>query len=275
MTKDSAGSIAIDLTGKVAIVTGAASWMATASAAALATAGASVILTDVDESGLAAAHSSLAEHGADVVSVAGDLTVEQDVERVVERALEAFGRLDILFNNHALTGKALSSDDHLHEMELEFWNRVMAVNVTSYMLCAKHALKPMLAADGGVIINTTSVGALTGFATIPAYCVSKTAVEGLTRSIATQYGKRRIRCVSVAPGLIDSRIYEGAQARIGEMLPHLLTTRIGRPADIANVVCFLASDLAGYITGCSLTVDGGLTAHEPDYAGALLRRSGG
>jgi NAD(P)-dependent dehydrogenase (short-subunit alcohol dehydrogenase family) len=271
VTDDSAGTIAIDLAGKVAVVTGAASWMATASAGALEQAGARVVVTDVDEDGLEAARGSLA--GA--VSIPGDLTVEHDVEHVVERTLQAFGRLDILFNNHALTGKALANDGNLHEMELEFWNRVMAVNVTSYMLCAKHAIRPMLAGGGGVIINTTSVGALTGFATIPAYCVSKTAVDGLTRSIATQYGNQGIRCVSVAPGLIDSRIYDGAYERVDQVLPHVLTNRIGRPADIAAVVTFLASDLAGYITGCSITVDGGLTSHEPDYAAAAARRESG
>ena len=151
---------------------------------------------------------------------------------------------------------------------------VLRVNVIGYMVGAKHAVPHMVRRGGGVVINTTSNAGLQAELIRPMYGTSKAAIIGLTRNIATQYGKQGVRSVAVSPGVIltpsvKANVSEEAVARLAR---HSLTPRVGTPEDVAELVAFLASDEAGFITGITIPVDGGLAAHFPTFAEELDAR---
>ena len=257
-----------ELEGKVAIVTGAAGGIGSASAHALAQAGAAVVVADVNGDGAQGVAQAIQDEGHRAAAAEVDTSVESEIAAMVRTAVESFGRLDILHNNAAATGMDhMMRDGAIHELDSELWDRTMAVNLRGYMLGAKHAIPPMLERGAGVIINTASGTGLQGGFVQAAYGTSKAAVIGFTRNVATQYGKRGIRCVGVAPGLIRTPALAANMppAVIEVMERHHLTPRIGEPEDIANAVVFLASDRAGFITGVTIPVDGGFTVHSPSY----------
>jgi NAD(P)-dependent dehydrogenase (short-subunit alcohol dehydrogenase family) len=257
-----------ELTGKTALVTGAASGIGAATVRALAAAGAKVAVADINATGAEEVAVSLREGGAQAVGIGVDVSDAPAVSAAVTRTVHELGSLDILHNNAAATSSAvLGRDTSIHQAELDVWEKTMAVGLTGYLLCTKYALPYMLERGAGVIINTASAAGLLA-ATHPAYGVSKAAVIGFTRNVATLYGKRGIRCVGVAPGLIMT---PAAEANVSKevqriMLRHHLTPRLGRPEDLAEAVVFLASDRAGFITGVTIPVDGGFSAHSPTYA---------
>ncbi|WP_163189200.1 glucose 1-dehydrogenase [Bacillus subtilis] len=175
-----------------------------------------------------------------------------------------FGGLDVLINNAGIEIVA-----PIHEMELRDWNKVLQVNLTGMFLMSKHALKHMLAAGKGNIINTCSVGGLVAWPDIPAYNATKGGVLQLTKSMAVDYAKHQIRVNCVCPGIIDTPLNEKSflennegtleeikkeKAKVNPLL------RLGKPEEIANVMLFLASDLSSYMTGSAITADGGYTA---------------
>jgi NAD(P)-dependent dehydrogenase (short-subunit alcohol dehydrogenase family) len=166
-------------------------------------------------------------------------------------------------------------DGAVDELDLEVWQRTMAVNLDGYFLCTKHALRRMLERGAGVIVNTASVGGLVADSSRAGYGASKAGIIGFTRNVATQYGKQGIRCVAIAPGLIVTPAAASVPPQyIDMMLRHQLTPRLGQPEDVANMVVFLASDRAGFITGVTIPVDGGLTVHAPQWADELALLAG-
>jgi NAD(P)-dependent dehydrogenase (short-subunit alcohol dehydrogenase family) len=268
-----------ELDGRVAIVTGAAGAIGAATARALVEAGAKVAVADVNAAGAEEVAAELRQRGAEAIAVAVDVSDEAQVAAAVERTVRELGGVDILHNNAALVASEhLMRDGAIHELDLAFWQETMAVNLTGYFLCTKHALPPMLERGAGVIVNTSSVGGLFGDTSRASYGASKAAVVGFTRNIATQYGKRGIRCVAVAPGFAGGEPsedgHQGADDPRSEpiiqmMRRHHLTPWLGTPQDIANVVVFLASDRARFITGVTIPVDGGLSVHAPQWADEL------
>ena len=182
----------------------------------------------------------------------------------VEAVVGHFGRLDILHNNAALTdSEFLKRDTPVTELDLEVWERTLAVNLTSQMLTCKHAIPQMVRHGGGSIINMSSGASLKGDRTRTAYGVSKAGVNTLTMYVATSYGKQNIRVNTIVPGLI---ITDAVRAHLDEEIlaglsRAILTTHLGEPDDIADTVVFLASDESRYITGQMLSVDGGMSAH--------------
>jgi NAD(P)-dependent dehydrogenase (short-subunit alcohol dehydrogenase family) len=249
------------VSGKVALVTGAASGIGLASAETLAREGAVVVLSDV-QNGEEAAFAIRAA-GGKARFVRHDVASEGDWQGVVAGIKKAEGRLDILVNNAGIAVAGL-----IHELKLEDWRRQMAVNVDGVFLGVKTSLPLMRKIGGGSIINISSIAGLRGAANLSAYCTSKGAVRLFTKSVALECAAMQdgIRCNSVHPGLIETPIWSQVVPGSNEPMDldaaaalRVPMRRKGWPEDIAKVVLFLASDDSGYMTGEEVVVDGGMT----------------
>lgn len=265
---------------QVAIVTGGASGIGEAVCRRLVSEGARVVIGDRN---MAAARALASELGAGAVPVEFDAGDVASVRELVEGAVARFGRLDVLHNNAAIgTPEVHARDTNAIDIDFETWDLVMAVNLRAYLAACKYALPHMIARGKGAIVNSASAGGFSGDMSRIAYNVSKTAIIGLSRQIATQHGVQGIRCNAIAPGLVLTPAARAVAADVIDVMGrHILTREFGEPADIANLVCFLASDEARYITGQAYVIDGGMLAHNPanpdliDYANAKIASQGG
>lgn len=258
-----------ELDGRVAIVTGAASGIGEATARAMAVAGAQVAVADINGAGARGVAASIGERA---VAVEVDISDEAQVEHLAAVTAQTFGRIDILHNNAALlASEHLHADGEILEMDVAVWDRTIAVNARGYMLCTKHVLPHMLERGSGVIINTVAGREGQGLLAPSAYVTSKSALIALTQTVATQYGRRGIRCLAVLPSVIATPAFlqHATQAATEMLAEHHLLARIGQPDEVANVVVFLASDRASFMTGSIIPVDGGFMAHTPPYADQL------
>ena len=229
------------LAGQVALITGAGSGMGRATAALFAKEGAKIVVVDIDEAGGEETLAQIQAAGGEALFARADVANAADAEAMIQRAIDTYGRLDILHNNAAALGPARPGRDmDIASMDVDVWDRTMAVNLRGVMLGCKHAIPAMLERGGGSIVNTTSGSAQRGDLSIPAYGVSKGGVDTLTRYVAAQYGKRGIRCNAIAPGLILTHGVEnfGGEAYVQMLEEHHLTPRVGRPEDIAHAVLY-------------------------------------
>jgi NAD(P)-dependent dehydrogenase (short-subunit alcohol dehydrogenase family) len=249
----------LDFSGKVALVTGAASGMGLATAQAFAESGAAVVLADFKEDAVEAAAQKLVAAGHKALAVRCDVSDDVEVAAMVDRTVDEFGRLDAAFNNAGVMARIAPTA----ESTREDWDRVIGINLRGVWSCMRHELRQMERQGSGAIVNNASVGALTGNPGIASYIASKHGVVGLTRTAALEYVKRGIRVNAVNPGLIDTQVArdvvnkdEQAYAEIAKNVP---IGRAGRPEEIASVVLWLCSPGASYVVGHALTVDGGLT----------------
>lgn len=249
------------LDGKVAIVTGAAGGIGSDTSEVLAEAGARVVLTDLPGDHLEEVTAGLKEKGYDVASHGADVTVEPAMAGLVRFTVETYGGIDIVDNNAGATGQTDVDRDVL-TMDLETWERALAINARGPLLLCKHAIPVMIKGGGGSIINISSGQSLSGDIANTAYSAGKAALNSLTRDIAAQYGPEGIRCNAIAPGLI---VPEAAQAAFPPQFKAMFVDncsvlRLGVPRDISNAVLYLASDLSSYVTGQVISVDGGILA---------------
>jgi len=248
------------LDGKVAIVTGAATGIGRASAVAFAQAGARVVITDVRENELAGTAEAVHAVGGEVTALSADLADPAACGTVVAQAQQVWGRIDVLFNNAGVGTMVVGGT--VETIDLERWDFAQDVNVRAMYLVSRAAIPAMRAAGGGSIINTASVSAFRGSTSRPthAYAASKGAVLALTRSMAASYGRDRIRVNAICPGTIRTRLTADIihkveqEAVAGRGIP---LGRVGEPEDIARCALFLASDLASWISGAEIVVDGG------------------
>ena len=258
------------LENKVAIVTGGASGMGRATVQRFLAEGARVVVADLNEENGVDLLDELARGGqadrADFVRT--DVAVEADVRRMVERAVERFGGLDVLFNNAGLGG----AFGPITEIEVEHWDYTFAVLVRGVFLGIKHGARAMIEAGrGGSIINTASVAGLCGGAGPQAYSAAKAAVVNLSETTAVELGPHRIRVNSICPGgILTPLMHQGDPERATRtMLEIQPYPRAGEGRDIAGAALFLASDDAEFVTGESITVDGGLMAGGPRLYGRV------
>src|SRR6202140_2855516 len=247
------------LSGKVALITGAASGIGRATALLFAREGAAVALADVNADAGQRVADEIAQTGGGAFFEPIDVTPASVCQRLVERAIREFNRIDILFNNAGIIRRAtileLSEDD---------WDRVMAVNVKSMYLLPREVIPYMQKAGGGTIINTASGWGLTGGARAAVYCASKGAVVLLTKAMAIDHGPQKIRVNCICPGDTDTGMLREEARQLGEDSSHFLAEsarrplgRVGTPEEIAQAALYLASDASSFVTGTALVVDGG------------------
>jgi NAD(P)-dependent dehydrogenase (short-subunit alcohol dehydrogenase family) len=255
------GGVGPRLSGKVAFITGAGMGMGREAAILFAEHGARVGVADINK---AAAQQTVAqvEHaGGQAVAVVGDVSVEGDVERMIDETVRRFGALHILYNNAGVLWK--DTDRSVVETDDAAWERVMAINLKSVFWVTKHGIPHLREAGGGSIVNVGSVSALVGFTRAQdAYTAAKGALISLTKSLAIQFGRDRIRCNILHPGIVDTPLqapYLTDELR-REFETGIPLGRIAQPREIALAALFLASDESSFMTGAELVIDGGFTA---------------
>ena len=247
--------------GKVALVTGAAAGIGRACALAFAREEAKVVVADVDVTGAEETVRRIKEAGGEAIFVKTDVSVAAEVESLVDKAVETYGRLDCAHNNAGIEREYTFPD--LKHTE-ETWDRTIDVNLKGVWLCMKYEVPQMLNQGGGAIVNTSSIAGLIAVVGQPAYIASKHGVIGLTKATALEYAKEGIRVNAVCPGFIDTplmaRIYAQHPDLRGSAAEAVPVGRAGAPEEVAEAVVWLCSDKASYVTGHPMVVDGGYVA---------------
>jgi NAD(P)-dependent dehydrogenase (short-subunit alcohol dehydrogenase family) len=250
------------LTGKVAIITGAASGIGKATASLFARAGAAVVVCDLTEESLMTVADSIKQAGGTVTCVRADVAVESDVRALISRTMALYSRIDILVNNAGIIGEMST----LQDMTAEGWKTVYGVNVLGAVFATKYAAPHMQEKRSGAIVNISSVAGIRSGAGPNAYSASKAALINFTQTSACDLGGFNVRVNAVCPGLIETGMtrpvfdYARASGKAEKLGSRCELRRYGLPEEVAAAVLFLASDEASYITGQCLPVDGGNTA---------------
>jgi 3-oxoacyl-[acyl-carrier protein] reductase len=239
---------------RVAIVTGASRGIGKSISLALAACGAKIVAVDIDLAATEAMVAELKALGTEAIAVQGNVTLTADAEKMVQAAVQAFGRVDILVNNAGITRDAL-----LLRMKDEDWDAVLNVNLKGAFLCSRAAAKVMSKQRYGRIINIASVVGQMGNAGQANYCASKAGLMGLTRSNARELARRNVTVNAVAPGFIATDMTDALPEKTrAELTAQIPLERLGSADDIAHAVIFLAQEKSGYITGQVLAVNGGM-----------------
>jgi len=240
--------------GKIAVVTGASRGIGRSISLALSAAGATIVAMDMDQVATDAVVAELKAAGGNAIAVVGNVTVPDDAEKMIDAAVNEFGRVDILVNNAGIT-----RDGIFLRMKEEDWDAVLSVNLKGAFLCSRAASKVMTKQRSGRIINIASVVGQMGNAGQANYCASKAGLIGLTKSNARELAKRNVTVNAVAPGFIATAMTDALSDKVKEDLTAQIPLgRLGSADDIANAVLFLAAESSGYITGHVLSVNGGM-----------------
>lgn len=246
----------------MAVITGAASGIGRAGARRFAAGGALVVVADIEESGGQKTVDQICSEGGRAIFVKTDVSQDKQVSALVKGVVSQYGRIDILWNNAAPTKLVNQQDRPVHELPEKVWDQVLNVTLKGVYLCCKHVLPHMMAANKGVVINTSSVDAIVGQGGYDSYVAAKGGIVAMTRSMAAYYSKFKIRVNTICPGFIHTEALDPWMANPSSrsVIESLHLTRVGIPEDIAKFAAYLASDDAEYITGGVFPIDGGFTA---------------
>jgi len=249
----------ISLENKTAIVTGSSSGIGRAISIYLAKAGASVVLAARRVEKLEEVANEIEKIGQKALPIQVDVTVRQDIQKMVTETIEKFGKIDILVNNAGVLGFK-----NFLEIDDENWNKILNVNLRGYLWTAQAVAKEMISKKQGKIVNIASVAGISAFPQITMYNISKAAVIMLTKSMALELGPLGINVNAIAPGIIETEMTEGMlkdPKTVQGFLSKIPLARTGKAEDIAGVAVFLSSELSNYMTGETVVVDGGWTCH--------------
>ena len=249
--------------GKVVLITGGGGGIGRATALRFAAEGAHVVIVGLTLSKLEAVAAEIADKGGHAVAMAGDVSSEADVQRIIADTLQQFGRVDVMINNAAVCPQARITD-----LSLDEWNRVVTNNLTSVFLFCKEVIPVMETQKEGVIVNVSSVHALATLGGYSAYSASKAGIVGLTRAIALDCAKSNIRANTVLPGAVYTPMLASSVKSLDTPQEEIMKQwdesqpigRVGQPEEIASVVMFAASPDNSFMTGSTLVADGGMTA---------------
>jgi NAD(P)-dependent dehydrogenase (short-subunit alcohol dehydrogenase family) len=248
-----------DLTGKVAIVTGDASGIGAATALLYAAHGSKVVVSDIHENAGNGVVDQIKQKGGAAIFVKADVSQPSDCEQLVQKTVEAFGKVDIAFNNAGIGGEA----NPIGDMSIEGWNKVIAVNLSSVFYCMKYQLQQMVKHGSGAIVNNSSILGAVGFANSAAYVSAKHGVVGLTKNAALEYSAKGIRINAVGPAFINTPLLTetGIDDATRKVLVQLHPIgRLGESNEVAELVLWLSSDQASFVTGSYYAIDGGYLA---------------
>lgn len=252
------------LEGKCTLVTGAAGGMGRAAAELFAREGARVAVVDIKEDAAGETVEAIRTAGGEAILVLADMTDRQQVDAMVRKTVEAFGRLDGAFNNAGITGGQLGQGGKLTaDWEEDAWDRIVNVNAKGVWNCMQAEIRQMLAQGGGAIVNSSSLAGITGFLTTSGYSASKHAVVGMTKTAALEYAPA-IRINALCPGYVDTDLLSDTMSRRGQaILGKIPFKRLAQPIELAEMACWLLSDRASYATGGVFAIDGGFMAGSP------------
>lgn len=250
------------LDGKTALISGGARGIGRAAAILFAREGARVAVADLNADGAKETVEIINKAGGQAISIKVEVTSAADVNAMVARTVDAFGRLDCAFNNAGIAGfQVNASGKKTAEWSEEAFDRMIAVNLKGVWLAMRAEIDVMLAQGSGAIVNTASIAGLVGLPTSSAYVAAKHGVIGLTKTAAIEYATNKIRVNSVCPGYIETDMTKDAMARRGDdIMRATAARRMGTAQEIAEMVCWLCSDRASYVTGANYNVDGGYVA---------------
>lgn len=250
------------LQGKSALITGGGGGIGRATALAFAREGARVSVADAVEQTAQETVTLVNQAGGQAMSLTGDVTDGAQVRAMIAAVISAYGRLDCAFNNAGIAGFQVdAAGKRTHEWADESFDRMIAVNLRGVWLCMKHEIPQMLKQGGGVIVNTGSIAGLVGLPSSSAYVAAKHGVLGLTKTAANEYALDNIRVNAVCPGYIETKMTEDTMRRRGEQILSLVPfRRMGKPEEIAEMVLWLCTDRASYVSGACYNVDGGYMA---------------
>ncbi|KAF3996166.1 SDR family NAD(P)-dependent oxidoreductase [Glaciimonas immobilis] len=255
------------LEGKVAVITGAGGGLGAECARVLALHGAAIAVADIDMAGAESVAAAIVEQGGQALALCADVSSEEAVAAMVAATVERFGRIDVLYNNAAILNSAQrAADRDICNMDVNAWDRAMAVNLRGAMLCSKHVIPVMLRQGNGSVLFATSGFGAQGDLTLSAYAASKAGVAMLSKSIAAQYGKQGIRSNAIQIGLVENAGHPLPPEIKTILLDNHLTPALGTPRQLADIVVFFASDESSFITGHTLAADGGFSSHTPSMA---------
>jgi meso-butanediol dehydrogenase/(S,S)-butanediol dehydrogenase/diacetyl reductase len=251
--------------GKIGLITGAGSGIGRATAIGFAQRGGKVVITDVNGDSVNSVAAEIAASGGSAIAMVADVTKPADIDAMVARAVKEFGQLDVLHNNAFGVPATLRQNRLARAADIDqaVWDYTIQVGLTAVMQATRAALPIMQRQGGGAIVNTASISGLFADYGIAAYNVMKAGVVNLTRVVAIEYAPHGIRCNCVCPGAIDTPLLQRSFSIPGfadATRAAIPMGRLGRPEEMANVVLFLASDLASYVNGAAFVADGGLTA---------------